>query len=95
MVDMKDTFWELVGYVKRSPNRVKALGLLTAPTMPSELGREMKISLTHASKIIRELHSKELVSCLNESLKLGRIYRITNMGKKVLKDAKKSSGYAH
>lgn len=81
---MEDTFWEQVGYVKRSPNRIKALSLLTAPIMPSELGREMKISLTHASKIIRELHSKKLVVCLNENLKLGRIYKITTQGKKVL-----------
>lgn len=92
---MEDTFWELVGYVKRSPNRIRALGLLTAPTMPSELDRDMKISLTHASKIIRELHSKKLIVCLNESLNIGRIYRITDTGKKVLKEVKKSSGNAH
>lgn len=88
LVDMTDTFWELVGYVKRSPNRIKALKLLETATMPSELDRKMKISLTHASKIVRELHSKKLVICLNEKLKLGRIYRITEKGKKVLKEIK-------
>jgi len=83
---MTGTFWELVGYVKRSPNRAKALGLFNSPTMPSELGKKMQISLTHASKIVRELHSKKLVVCLNEKLKLGRIYRLTPQGKKVLKE---------
>lgn len=83
---MQDTFWDSVGYVKRSPNRLKALQLLDSPMMPSELGRAMKISLTHASKVIRELHSKDLVVCLNENLKLGRIYRTTAKGKKVLKE---------
>ncbi|MEK6846378.1 MAG: hypothetical protein AABY26_06465 [Nanoarchaeota archaeon] len=53
--------------------------------MPSELGRAMKISLTHASKIIRELHSQKLIFCLNDELKVGRIYQITLSGKKVLK----------
>lgn len=86
---MQDTFWELVGYVKRSPNRLKALLLLDSPMMPSELGREMKISLTHASKVIRELHSKELVVCLNENLNIGRIYRITAKGKKILTEISK------
>ena len=86
---MTNTFWAVVGYVKRGPNRVKALGLLTTPLMPSELGREMNISLTHASKIIRELHSKRLVACLNETLKIGRIYRITGQGKKVLGEVKR------
>ena len=82
---MTDTLWELVGYVKRSANRTKALQLLVTPTMPAELGKHMKISLTHASKIVRELHSKGLIVCLNEGLKIGRIYRITSIGKKILK----------
>lgn len=85
---MDDTLWELVGYVKRSGNRIQALELLKKPMLPSELGREMKLSLTHASKIIRELNSKGLISCLNESLKIGRIYRITAKGTNVLNKAK-------
>jgi len=86
---MGDTFWDKVGYVKRSPNRTKALRLLESPTMPSELGREIKISLTHASKVVRELNSKKLIVCLNDKLKVGRIYKITSEGKKVLKEIKK------
>ncbi len=53
--------------------------------MPSELGRAMKISLTHASKVIRELHAQKLIACFNDELKVGRIYRITSSGKNVLK----------
>jgi DNA-binding MarR family transcriptional regulator len=56
--------------------------------MPSELGKKMQISLTHASKIIRELNSKKLIQCLNNELKIGRIYRLTKEGHKVLKDIK-------
>lgn len=85
---MADTFWDKVGYIKRSPNRIKALQSLDSPLMPSELGRKMKISLTHASKVVRELHSKGLIACLNDKLKIGRIYRITNEGKKILKEIK-------
>jgi DNA-binding MarR family transcriptional regulator len=82
---MNSTFWKQVGYVKRSTNRAKALELTLTPITPSELGRTMKISLTHASKIIRELHSQKLITCLNNELKVGRIYQITLTGKKVLK----------
>jgi predicted transcriptional regulator len=77
--------WELVGYVKRSKNRTKALSLLKFPTMPSELSKQMEISLTHGSKIIRELNSKKLIRCLNEKLKVGRIYELTDKGKKIMK----------
>ena len=83
------TFWDLVGFVKRSKNRQKAIHLLLNPIMPSELGRTMKISLTHASKIVRELHSKKLIRCLNDKLKVGRIYHLTENGQKVLHEIKK------
>ncbi len=82
---MNSISWRQVGYIKRSVNRAKALELSQTPIMPSELGRAMKISLTHASKIIRELHSQKLIICLNDQLKVGRIYQITLVGKKVLK----------
>jgi len=77
--------WEAVGYVKRSKNRIKALNNLKEPTMPSELAKEMKISLTHASKICRELYSQGLIECLNEKLKIGRLYRLTKKGEEILR----------
>ena len=76
--------WVLVGFVKRSKNRQRVLKLLEKPMMPSEVSKEIKVSLTHASKIIRELNKKKLIHCLNEKLKIGRIYQITNLGKKIL-----------
>jgi DNA-binding MarR family transcriptional regulator len=86
---MSSTYWEAVGYVKRSKNRINAMELLTNPLMPSEVGKMMQISLTHASKIVRELNSKKLIHCLNENLKVGRIYQLTAQGKKVLQAIKK------
>ena len=86
---MSNTYWEAVGFVKRSKNRMKAMELLTNPLMPSEIGKKMQISLTHASKIVRELYKKELVNCLNESLTIGRIYKLTKKGQRVLKEVKR------
>ena len=79
--------WNDIGYIKRSRRRLKALEILAKPQMPSELAREMEISLTHASKICRELYRKKLVTCLNKSLTVGRIYRSTERGKKALEGA--------
>lgn len=81
LVDRMTNKWELIGFVRRSENRQKALKLLEEPLMPTELGKKMNISLTHASKIIRELYKKGLVDCLNDKLKVGRIYRISKRGK--------------
>ena len=80
---MKNIDWNLVGIVKRSRNKFQALLLLKSPKMPSELGREMKISLTHASKVLRELYFNGLVECLNEELKVGRLYTLSKKGKRI------------
>lgn len=88
---MTTTEWILVGFIKRSKNRLQVLKLLEKPMMPSEVSKEMKISLTHSSKIIRELNKKKLIHCLNEKLKIGRIYQITNFGKKILDLVHRSS----
>ena len=80
----RGTDWEAVGYIKRSRNRARALAIMSEPTMPSELGKRMGISLTHASKICRELCSKGFIRCLNDSLTKGRIYLVTEKGKKAL-----------
>ncbi len=83
---MRNTYWNIVGYVKRSENRINALKLLEKPLMPSELSKRMNISLTHGSKIIRELNSKKIIKCLNEELKVGRIYDLTSLGKNIRKE---------
>lgn len=82
------TKWELIGYVIRSENRQKALKILYEPTTPSMLAENMKMSLTHASKVIRELYNKGLIDCKNDKMKVGRIYQINSKGKTILKNVK-------
>ena len=81
---MADINWDLVGFVKRSKNRQKVLDLLEIPLTPSDIAKKLKISLTHASKIVRELNSKKLIKCLNEDLAMGRIYQRTEGAKKII-----------
>ena len=81
--------WESAGYVLRSKNRPQVLELLKLPQNPSQIAKKLKISLTHASKTIRELNSKKLIKCLNEESNLGRIYQITKEGEEILNYVKK------
>lgn len=76
--------WDLVGFVKRSKNRQRVLALLETPITPSDIAKKLKISLTHASKIVRELNSKKLIKCLNDDLAMGRIYQRTKMAEKII-----------
>lgn len=77
--------WKLTGWVLRSKNRAKVLRLLNIPLTPSQVAKKLKISLTHASKVVRELEKKKLIKCLNESNKMGRIYQRTSEGEKIKK----------
>jgi len=82
--------WNLVGFVKRSKNRQKVLELLEKPLTPSDVAQKLKISLTHASKVIRELNSKGLIECLNEKATMGRIYKRTKEAEDILESLKES-----
>ena len=77
--------WEKAGWIIRSENRQNVLILLEVPLTPSHVAKKLEISLTHASKIIRELEKQKLVECLNDKTKRGRIYKRTKEGDEILK----------
>jgi len=81
--------WDKAGWVIRSENRQKVLKLLDVPLTPSHIAKKLKMSLTHASKVVRELENKKLIKCLNEEFKVGRIYKRTKEGNEILNYVKK------
>jgi len=81
--------WDLAGWILRSPNRVKVLKLFEIPLTPNIISKKANMSLTHASKIVRELAVKKLLVCLNEKAKLGRIYKRTKQGNQLIDYIKK------
>lgn len=75
--------WKLTGWVLRSKNRPEVLKLLDIPLTPSQISKKLKLSLTHASKVARELEKRKLIECLNEENTMGRIYKRTEHGEKI------------
>lgn len=49
--------------------------------LPSEISKEVDIRLNHVSAVLNDLKSAELVKCLNEDAKKGRLYKLTKLGK--------------
>jgi len=45
-----------------------------------------KINKGHVSRTLKELCEKKLVECGNEEAKKGRMYLITELGKKIIKE---------
>ena len=86
--------WSECSYIIRGKNRRKVFLALETPKTPTQLSDELKIHLSHISRALGELESKKLVVCLTPSEKVGRIYRLTERGKKVLKMVKELSAEA-
>ena len=81
---------DLVGYVSCSEYRVKTLDYLSEKsTTPTNIAKGVDILPNHISKVLKELSLKGLIQCLNPEARKGRIYEITEVGRKVNKDVKK------
>ena len=72
--------------LKTSENRLKILKLLNNGKVltPTEISRETGIVINHISSFLKEFKDNKMVICLNEEDKRGRLYQITDTGKKVL-----------
>lgn len=81
----KEKLFEIVGYVKVSIYRTKTLKFIgDGRKMPSEIGKELGITTSHASNIIRALKKYNLVICTNPNVRKGRLYENTDLAKEVL-----------
>jgi len=77
--------WEDVGYVMASKYRETIIKKLSKKNyMPSILAKETNLRLSHISRALKELKIKNLIVCLNKESKKGKIYSLTDSGKRLL-----------
>lgn len=85
-------YWEKYSYVMASKHRKKVLlSLLDHPKMPTQIGEETGLRVSHVSRALREMTSKGITTCLTPEVKKGRIYALTNDGKKIGKSMRKAT----
>ena len=86
----EDEIWELVGFIKVSQTRYITLKTLTTNfLMPSEIAKQTGLRTTQISNALRDLKERDLVVCLNETARKGRIYQNTPLGLEILKRIEK------
>lgn len=74
-----------IALIKASNYRRKTLNAIGDNIItPSELAHKVGIRLNHVSMTLHSLKAGELVECLNEGTKKGRLYRLTALGKNVI-----------
>lgn len=84
-MDEKEIF-EILGYVKISPYRTNTLKSLEDELkMPSEIAKENDVKTSQISTALSDLKKKNLVVCVNEEVRKGRLYKCTDLGKEILK----------
>ncbi len=91
---MKDDLWKYVAWVKRGGNRTKIFLAIDKPLMPSEIvikvfGKNSNTYFTLVSRALAELKKKNMVVIKNPEEKTGRIYELSDLGKRIAQEIKK------
>ena len=77
---------EMASYILASTYREKILEYLNERMgTPSLISDATGIRREHISNVLSDLKEKGLIECLNEEVRKGRLYKITNKGKESLK----------
>jgi len=73
------------GIVKSSKHRTRIIKLLaqSPPKTPKELAEQIGVALNNVSNYLATLRELGLVKCLNDDLRKGRVYALTNEGKEI------------
>lgn len=89
---MEKSLVAAVSLYRSSKYRQKILSCLRGKTMtPSEIAKGVDIRLNHISMTLSGLKTAGLVTCLNEGDKRGRLYELTELGKKVVSHENRTS----
>lgn len=76
--------YKLLGHVKISFYRTETLKTITNDLkMPSQIAKELNVSTSQVSSALSDLKKKDLVVCVNEEVRKGRLYKCTDLGKEV------------
>lgn len=75
------------GYVKCSSYRRRVLNTLflgQSVQTPTEIAKNSEIRVNHISKTLSELKNRGIVECMNEEMRKGRMYRLTQLGRDIV-----------
>jgi len=80
-----DNLWKSLSFVMRSKNRIKVMKALVVPQTPLSASKKTNLNIKSVSRALIELSKENLVICKTPNAKKGRIYVLTDKGKKLLK----------
>jgi len=77
--------YEDYSWILKGKQRRKILKVMDKPMIPTQIKEKTNLSLNNVSDILREFRKRKVAKCLNPKEKTGRLYELTNKGKKLKK----------
>lgn len=71
-------------YVLRGTVRIRVLSRLIDANTPSKTAAEIKADRANLSRTLRDLEDRGLVECTTPGVRVGKLYKTTEVGVKVL-----------
>lgn len=87
-MELSDEMLTEISYVTISSYRKRVMKSLDDGDVkiPTEIAKDSDIRSNHISKVLSELKARDLVECINPEVRKGRLYRLTDHGKDVVKN---------
>lgn len=73
-----------ISFILRGKTRLKVLNELKNAKTPTQISQSLDTPRSNVSRCILELEKKGFVICLTPNEKMGRLYKLTDFGEKVL-----------
>lgn len=74
-------------YVKRSKNRQEVIQVLAkGRKTPNDIVEKMDARFSLISRTLTELKEKDIVVCINEEQRVGRLYKLTDIGMQIAEE---------
>jgi len=84
------SMWKEVSFVTASKSRSRILKELDNKIRtPTQLSRELKMPLSTVSLSLKQLLEDDLINCLTPTRRKAKLYKISEIGKKVLSEVEK------
>jgi len=87
-VELSDEMLTEISYVTISSYRKRVMKSLDDGDVkiPTEIAKDSDIRTNHISKVLSELKARDMVECINPEARKGRLYRLTDHGKDIVKN---------
>lgn len=80
-------FYEILGFIKASNYRIRTLKSIGKDLKtPTQIAKELNVQTSHISATLKSLKNKNIVICVNENVRKGRLYACSDLGLKILEE---------